>query len=304
MITGLTIKMNKPHEKLSMLAAKTFFKMSTEQLTPCIEEEFFTSLMTKNKTYKTTFHGRFSKVNPHIVEYIRDYGIRAPRILDIGISSGISTIELYDDLEKGGIKPKIIATDILIDAFLVKVLPSCYALVDSGGFPLRFDAPFFTMKPWVTRSDYYNGMFIFRKSINKLFTFKANRILRRSGNSCVKKVKLVTPRVLSNTDITVCGDDISRYNSSYESSFDFIRAANVLNKGYFSNDILTTMISNIGRYLKKPHGSLFVVRTHDDCTNHGTLFNWSCNQKFKVVQKFGNGSEIEDLILRSVEITE
>lgn len=282
-----------------MLAAKTFFETPPEQLTPRMEEDFFTSLMARNKTYKTTFHDRFSDINPYLLEHLLHHGPPAPRVLDIGVSSGISTVELYDDLRRGGLDVGILATDILIDAFLVKVFPKCHALVDPGGFPLRLDLPLVTMKPWVTRDDYYSGLFILRKFVNTLFTHRAHRILRNPGDVRISEVKLVTPRALAKAGITVCTDDISRYNSSFEGRFDFVRAANVLNKGYFSSALLSTMIANIGRYLRKPHGSLFVVRTHADRTNHGTLFRREGDQHFEVVHRFGSGSEIEDIVLRA-----
>jgi len=284
-----------------MLAAKTFFETPLEQLTPRMEEDFFTSLMTRNKTYKTTFHDRFSDINPYLLEYLLHHAPPAPKALDVGVSSGISTLELYDDLRQGGLEVEILGTDILVDAFLVRVFPKCHALVEPSGFPLRFDLPLVTMKPWVTRHDYYNGLFILRKFINTLFTHRAYRILRNPGDARISEVKLVAPRALAKAGITVCTDDISRYNSGFEARFDFVRAANVLNKGYFSPTVLSTMIANIGRYLRKPHGSLFVVRTHENRVNHGTLFRRGDDQHFEVVNRFGSGSEIEDVVLR-VEI--
>jgi len=283
----------------SMLAAKTFFETPSEQLTPRMEEDFFTSLMTRNKTYKTTFHDRFCDINPYLLEYLLHHAPPAPRVLDVGVSSGISTVELYDDLRQGGLEVEILGTDILIDAFLVRVFPKCHALVEPSGFPLRFDLPLVTMKPWVTRNDYYNGLFILRKFVNTLFIHRVRRILRDPGDAGISEVKLVTPRALAKAGITVCTDDISRYNSAFEARFDFVRAANVLNRGYFPPAVLSTMIANIGRYLHKPDSSLFVVRTHEDRANHGTLFRRGDDQHFEVVHRFGSGSEVEDVVLRT-----
>lgn len=282
-----------------MLAAKTFFETPPEQLTPTMEEDFFTSLMTRNKTYKTTFHDRFSDINPYLAEYFQHHGPQTPKVLDVGVSSGISTVELYDDFRHGGLDVEILATDILIEAFLVRVFPKCHVLADPSGFPLRFDLPFVTVKPWVTRDDYYSGLFIFRKFVNTLFTHRVHQILQNPGDTRISEVKLVTPRALAKAGITVCVDDISRYNSAFKARFDFIRVANVLNKGYFSPTVLSTMIANIGRYLRPPHGSLFVVRTHEDRANHGTLFRRGDDQHFEVVRRFGSGSEVEALVLRT-----
>jgi hypothetical protein len=282
-----------------MLAAKTFFETPSAQLTPRMEEDFFTSLMMRNKTYKTTFHDRFADVNPYLVGYLRDRGPASPRVLDVGVSSAISTVELHDDLRTGGLDAEVLGTDMLIDAFLVNVFPGCYALVDPSGFPLRFDVPGGSLKPWVMRGDYRNGMFILRKGINRLFTGRARRILRQSGDARVRGVKLVTPRALERADITICSDDIARYNPAYAAGFDFVRAANVLNRGYFEPAVLGTMVANIGRYLRQPHGALFVARTHDDRANHGTLFRRGEGAHFERVHRFGSGSEVEDVVLQT-----
>lgn len=282
-----------------MLAAKSFFESPTTELTPQMEQEFFASLMTRNKTYKTTFHQRFADANPLLLRQLKRDGLQTPTILDVGVSSGVSTVELHDDLRAGGFDPRIVATDVLVDASLVCVLPGCYALVDPAGFPLRFDLPFGTMKPWVVRSDYRSGFFVLRKIINVAMTSISKRILRNPDNARISRVKLVSPRLLAHSSISVCNDDISRYNDTFANRFDFVRVANVLNRGYFSQDMLTAMLANIGRYLRGPRATLFVVRTHEDTHNHGTLFRMGDDHHFEVAWRVGNGSEIEDVVLQS-----
>lgn len=282
-----------------MLAAKAFFEAPVAALTPQVEREFFASLMTGNKTYKTTFHQRFADTNPLLLRQLKRDGLQAPDILDVGVSSGVSTLELHEDLDKGGLDARIVATDLLVDALLVRVLPKCHALVEPNGFPLRFDLPFGTMKPWVTRSDCSNGFFIPRKAINVMMTYLSRRILRDPGDTRITRVKLVTPRLLTTSDIVICNDDISRYNDAFTGRFDLVRAANVLNRGYFPSHVLSTMLANIGRYLRGPEATLFVVRTHEDNSNHGTLFRVGDDRRFKVVWRVGTGSEIEDMVSQS-----
>lgn len=255
--------------------------------------------MTRNKVYKTTSYDRFADVNPYLVQQLRTDRLSEVKILDIGVSSGVSTIELYDDLHAGGLSPAMVATDILVDAFLVSVLPWCYALVDPNGFPLRFDLPFGTMKPWVVRRDYRTGFAIFRKLVNATFTSRANRILRNPDAKEAIKVKLITPRLLVNDCVNVYADDVRQYNGTLAHQFDFIRAANVLNSGYFSTVALSSILGNVRRYLRGPSAYLLVVRTHDDNHNHGTLFRLDDNSRFCMVRRFGQGSEIENLVLQS-----
>lgn len=287
-----------------MLAAKAFFDTPVAELTPRMEQEFFSSLMTSNKTYKTTFHQRFADINPSVVQLLQEQGLQNPSVLDIGISSGVSTLELYDDFHAGGLDAKVVASDILLNAFLVRVLPGCHALVDPNGFPLRFDMPFGTMKPWVTRRDYWNGLFVLRKAISTMLARRARRTLKKPGDYRTIPVKLVTPRLLANENVVICNDDIQRYNHRFTGKFDFVRAANVLNKGYFAPDVLASMLVNIRHYLAEPWGALLVVRTHEDRINHGTLFRLGDGQRFEVVRRFGDGSEIEDLVLQCTNSAE
>jgi hypothetical protein len=282
-----------------MLTTREFFNTPASQLTSEMEEVFFTSLMTSNKTYKTTFHGRFADINKYLRDELGSGRMRAIRILDIGISSGISTLELYEDLWLREHTAEVVGTDILIDALLVRVYPGCDAVVDTSGFPLRFDVLGRGMAPWIRHTDYRSGFFLIRKAINVALTRRAKCMLSRSHDPRVERIELVTPRLLAHHDITVCADDISQYNPGFANRFDFIRVANVLNEGYFPEATLRTMIGNIKKYLAGDGSSLLIVRTHEDRVNHGTLFRATDGQHFEAKKRFGAGSEIENLVLQS-----
>jgi hypothetical protein len=282
-----------------MVAPHKFLSLTSDQVTAKDEETFFTSIMAKNGTYKTTFQSRFVQTNEELLHLISSRVIRINSILDIGISSGISTLELYEHLSSHGYETRIVGTDLLIDAYMVAVLPGCYALVDQSGFPLLFDVLGQGMKPWVTRQDYASGFFLVRKGINTLFRRLANRILSSIHQSGVKRVKLVTPRLLKEANIRACEDDITRYNPALAGKFDFVRAANVLNRGYFGDDALRNIIANIKRYMMPSCSTLLVMRTHEDRRNHGTLFRLEPSGHFISLRQFGDGSEIEHLVLQA-----
>lgn len=282
-----------------MVAAHKFFGLSSDELGPEAEETFFTSIMAKNGTYKTTFHSRFSRVNEELLRLLSSNIISAHAILDVGISSGISTLELYEYLSLHGYDTRIVGTDLLIDAYLVAVLPGGYALVDKSGFPLRLDVLGYGMKPWVTRRDYSNGFFLVRKGFNVLFRKLAKRKLLCLHPSDVRRVELVTPRLLKETKITALEDDIVTYNPDFEGKFDFVRAANVLNRGYFSDEKLQAIVANLKRYMAPSNSSLLVMRTHEDKSNHGTLFGLQRERRFIPLERFGEGSEIESLVLEA-----
>ena len=281
-----------------MIPAGKFLNLLPDQITPEAEEEFFTSLKLRNGTYKTTFQRRFPEINHALRKFLESGDIAVDNVLDIGISSGSNTLELYQELNSAGHKSRIIGTDILLGARLVRVFPGCFALVDNIGYPLRYDIWKWTLKPWVVSKDYRRGFFILRKGINVFLGYRAKQLMRQTNSSGVQKVRLVTSRVLDYADIIIEKDDITQYNLAFEDRFEFVRAANVLNMGYFTDQELVSIVGNIRRYLARPKGTLLVTRTHEDGVNHGSLFTIYKNKGCEILQRFGGGSEIEDIVLK------
>ena len=288
------------NEHNNMISVSKYFNLPVESLTPAIEEEFFSSIRLRNGTYKTTFQKRFTDINKQIISLLKDTFIKVDNILDIGISSGISTLELFEELSAAGYTSHIVGTDMLINAYIVRVFPGCSALVDDKSYPLRFHFFNWDMKPWIISKDYYNGYFIFRKIVNLVFTSRAKSLIDRSKSKNIQQVKLITPKLRGHSNINIQLDDITDYNHSYKGKYNFIRAANILNVNYFTQPELTAIIGNIKRYITKPYGTLLVVRTHEDGSNHGTLFNIEDNRRCEIIKRFGNGSEIEDIVLGSM----
>lgn len=282
-----------------MPGANAFLHAPTDRVTAQMEHEFFCSIMVRNRTWKTTFHGRFREVNERLISEVGAGRVRVASILDVGVSSGISTLELYNDISSRGYETHIVGTDLFTHAYLVRVGTSCHALVDDTGFPLQFDLFGRGITPWVTQRDQRNGMFVFRKLVNLAFTRRARAILRHTDDVRVERVRLVTPRLAGITNISLQTDDVTCYNSDFCARFGFIRAANILNRGYFAEPALVAIIDNIRHYLDGCGASLLVIRTHEDGNNHGTLFKLVNDRRFEISTRFGAGSEIEDLVLRA-----
>jgi chemotaxis methyl-accepting protein methylase len=79
-------------------------------------------------------------------------------------------------------------------------------------------------------------------------------------------------------------------------AFDLVRAANVLNRVYFTPDVLRDMAASLWNRLL-PDGMLLVVRSRSGF-NNGTLFARS-EGKSEIVARLGEGSEIEDIVLEA-----
>jgi hypothetical protein len=57
------------------------------------------------------------------------------------------------------------------------------------------------------------------------------------------------------------------------------------------------MLDNLKAYARKPGGLIVVNRTHDDGTNHETVFETAADGAVRVAGRIGSGSEIEPLAL-------
>lgn len=284
-----------------MIPAHTFLGLRAEEIAPAAEEEFFASLRMRNGTYKTTFRNRFASIDRAIRELVDAGRIRVDSVLDVAISSGTSTLELYEALGAPERPIQIVATDVTLSARLVKVFPGCFTLADDTGFPLRHDLFGWSVKPWVSEADYRTGFFALRKAINIVFTRRARRLWRDGNSANVEAVELVTARLRAHGQIAVQRDDINVYNPEFAGRFDFIRAANILNRGYFTDSELRGAAENLRRYLVSGcGGALLVVRTHEDGSNHGTLFGVRAPGECDVVRRFGDGSEVEELMLAAL----
>jgi hypothetical protein len=77
--------------------------------------------------------------------------------------------------------------------------------------------------------------------------------------------------------------------------FDIVRAANLLNRNYFDADRLRLMVGNLKSYARRPGGLIVINRTHEDGTNHGTIFR-AGDEDVATVHRLGGGSEIESLV--------
>ncbi|MGH8233164.1 MAG: ATP/GTP-binding protein [Rhodanobacteraceae bacterium] len=282
-----------------MIPANRFLNLPPHEVSPHAEEEFFSSLRLRNGTYKTTYEKRFAEVDRELQKLIKQGDMDVGSVLDIGISSGVCTLELHQALSSVGRECQITGIDLAVDAALVRVLPGCFALMDETGYPLRYDILGWSMKPWVVREDYWTGFFVPRKCVNLLFGYRARKMMESPSSPATQKVELVTPRLRNLPNVRVEKSDITKYNNEFSGRFSLIRAANVLNKGYFGDKELALVVGNIKRYLVKPKAFFLVIRTHQNGVNHGSLFSVD-NAGCSVLRRFGKGSEIEDIVLTSM----
>lgn len=270
-----------------------------------LEEEFFTSVQLSNGVFKTTYLNRMDDLNKAIMHLVPNNAKGMSSYLDIGVSSGIATYEWCQALKAAGIRPKMVATDVTVSAYLIRMFKGIYVLADKNGYPLQYDIFGWACRNYGRRLDFITGYFLFRSLLQ--LNFSKKRLIKKicageskGGVNCkeVYKIKLISPSLKNNLDIEFVDDDIMQEDpKSFKAQFDMVRVANLLNLCYFSESQILKSLQKIKERFMKPGSLLLVVRTEPDSLNHATLFSLEDRGDFRVIFRYGNGSEIENLVL-------
>lgn len=274
------------------IPASRFFSLPPEQVTPAMEAAFFSSLKTGNSTFKKTAVQRFGEIDGIVsAELAKVYPATTIDVLDIGVSSGTTTLELEEALRQAGMQFRITATDRSFAARIVDGPLGSRALIEPGGHILQFEVFGLPVRAWDRRLDRFTGRAVINAAMRKLIR-QSDR--NRGGH---RDVELVSPRLKGKPDISLTEDDVLARNDAFVDKFHFVRAANILNRDYFREDQLRAALGHLRTYLNGAGSLLLVLRT-DKVTekNHGTLFRMDEARNLEIVCRFGEGSEVESLV--------
>ena len=259
-----------------------------------MEDNFFFLLRLPNGTKKTTYRHRLVE----IAEACNGLLAKKPtpfRLLDIGISSGVTTKEWMDTLDTFNANYHMDAVDLCLHGVIESIGPGFRVLRDSAGRALQFD-----VCGWALANHFGYGYWSCAKrllpvSIARLFFGAGSWLATCSRHPRTLKVSLVTRGLTASNRLRLLEADVLRIGSLGE-TYDLIRAANILNRAYFSDSDLGFIIGQIGQCMKS--GSLLIaVRTRDDrSANDGTVFQMENSGRLGILKRFGSGSEIESIV--------
>lgn len=277
-----------------MHRASAFFSAAPEDITPRDEARFFGLLKTANNTFKRTGASRLARVDAALIAALANHGCRVETVLDLGISSGVTTLELMTALRAAGHPAHVTGTDRSLRARLVPLPHGCRALVEPCGHVLQYEVLGRAIRPWERRLDRWTGMTLARALIEWHLREPA---IARAASGKGKEVALLTPRLRGSGTFQWREDDITHRNEALTGRFDLVRAANLLNRHYFEPAVLRGAVANAIAYLSGPGAWLLVLRTHGAADHRGTLFRMDDAMRLSVVDRFGPGSEVEQLVL-------
>lgn len=260
------------------------------------EAAFFASIRLRNGTFKTTDHHRLDDLNMLVIGEWQKLDRKPRQIMDVGVSSGISSLEWADALTRAGIDAEILATDLCMRGSLVRLSPGYEVLLDGDGKVLQHILGNRPVRWYLDGPrDFFRGTGFVVAALN---AFTSALLLLTNGRQSGKDVLLVNPHARHDTRLSFAEDDILAPSpENLRGRFNAIRVANLLNHGYFDGAQLRRAVDNLKDRLMGAGSFLIVNRTHADGTNHGTIFRLSEANKFEIVAKMRDGSEIEDIVL-------
>lgn len=254
-----------------------------------VEDEFFWQIQLASGVFKATNHHRLDDTFAMIRQALPPEMTQL-RILDVACSSGISTVELHSALKRPGLTVETIGTDIATKLMHVVVARDQALVHDGDGNILGAEIDGMLINRHPNRAVRLHHPWRVRQARRLIAEHERRGAFRPPAGAPVTEVPLVTLAVERTPGVEVVEEDLLRPRVA--GAFDLIRAANVLNRGYFGDVQLRACVAALLGRLRLG-GLLFVVRTAGR-TNHGTLWRWTATG-LAVVERIGNGSEIAAL---------
>jgi hypothetical protein len=264
-----------------------------------LEQIFFKSVGLPNGTWKTTSHRRLDDLNALVLQHLP--ADRPLEIMDVACSSGVSTVEWLESLSAAGIECHMTAGDASVNAFLLSIGNNLHALVDRNGRTMQYEVAGTGLEVPLRKRKMprYLVPVLLIKGLAKLLgpTLSNPQLAARGGRWGMRwrPIQLVSPSIRNRARISVVEDDIL-VNRGYVRRFHVLRAANILNTGYFDEATLTAMLRNLRERLRDG-GRLVVCRTNRENVNHGTVFGLDAQRRFQVLARINEGSEVEAIAL-------
>lgn len=263
---------------------------------PDIEKQFFLHLRMRNGLFKATHPHRLDDTFEMLIFYVKKIQDQPIKILDVGCSTGITTIELHEALKANNIFCKTIGTDLMTKAIYVRRKDGRALLFDLNGQAIQVELGDWAMS-WTGPPRRIDYLLKARKVFLSLMLTKYQshtfwKAIKESTKGFdVRTLSLVASQANSVTDLLIEEEDV--LNPRLPGKFHLIRAANLLNRSALSDHDIKMIVNSIRSRLVED-GLFFVVRTINGI-NKGTLYNIKANI-FKKVDILNGGIDIADLI--------
>lgn len=239
-----------------------------------------------NGTFKTTEKGRLTELDALVLPFLREKN-NTLHILDVGASSGTTSYELLKALETVGKRVELTVSDLFLFGQERKLIPLVHVLEEKNGRPLAFRLGPVYFVSHISKRDWITG-----GAVAKLFF--AGVAKSQASKYSPRSVPLVSFGLIGRETVHLEERDLFSAHSDSAVSYDFIRAANVLNLSYFPKEKIKKGFKNLLDSLQEG-GLLLIARTVKDHQHAATLFQKEAG-RWKIKARLGRGWEGEALL--------
>ncbi len=243
-----------------------------------VADHIYTSIKLNNRTSKESRANRFQDIDQHTVDLLKEFD--KPVFHDVGVSSGITSFELYSLLQEQGVSCSFNISDKFAKFYYEKT-------------------PLYT-KIYDSEKKFLNGyvgpIFADQESSGKFFITRwvFQLLNKRPVSKELGAILLYDPKVLSciaNKEIFHQNYDI--FAAPMDEKCSYLRCMNLLNKGYFPDELIIKGVTNLFHSITEG-GVLQIGRTVDG-VNYVSFFRKN-DQQLDVIKHLNEGTEILGLI--------
>jgi SAM-dependent methyltransferase len=294
---GIVSSNGKPRGARSLVTVSSYLeaRQGGDQDT---ERRFLAQLRLRNGVAKVTYPSRLDDTAQLLLSYARQLHRAPVRVLDVGCSSGVSTIELHRALREGGVPAETVGTDAALRGVFVS-RGADGILFDTNLAVLQAESsgwvtPWYWWKFRESRSPVLAHALTSLRLWARAHAFRSATSKKADGYS-VQVVPFTCRLVDDEADVTILEEDLAA--PQVEGPFDIVRAANILNRVYFSDLEIRQLVRRLVRRIRE--GGLFLVaRSHE--VNGASLFVLR-DGRLSEVASLNGGSDIRDLVVSARE---
>lgn len=251
------------------------------------EAIFYKGIKTSNGTRKTTDVRRLDAIDDLFFDTLDRLQLSPQIIMDVGISSGVTTFEWLEKFKRRGLKVSMIATDLVVSVYLVRISKMIRALVERNGHILQIEVFRIGVRSYVRWRDYFFGGFIWRTALR---CFVRSKLRNAPWDG---PYYLVSPLLRECDGVVLRDDNIFQPNPpDLIGCADVIRAANLIQHAYFSETEIRRAARNL-RERCRGEGSLIIVCRNLRGRLEGSILRMVNTGEFVVEARLGGGSEVE-----------
>lgn len=264
-----------------------------------------TGLRNPNGSWKKTRVGRHSEANKFLINQLLARGCGAGRLMDIGVSSGVTTAELVQDLESAGLAPSAIyAVDRCFDIYLVRLSQGFHVLVEENGHLLRLEYGPLNFSPWSSKKDWLTGAVVAKAILRS----SAKKMLRgikfplsASKDDRMRRLRMLSPSLHRRSGVNVFAHDLfDDFDASLLGCASLVRIANVLNTNLLSGSQIQRIARNVGKLCEE--NAIFYVCRSTRRSTKASLFVVK-DGRLELATNLCGGIDAESL-LSNLDLTE